>query len=79
MSGCARAGYSVWTNSSFKAPLISSAVACILGNALYCIGYDTKWLSILMAARLLTGLGKGPFFVFLTLQVVVYAGSSMHA
>ena len=60
MSGCARAGYSVWTNSSFKAPLISSAVACILGNALYCIGYDTKWLSILMAARLLTGLGKAP-------------------
>ena len=48
----------MWTNSSFKAPLISSAVACILGNTLYCIGYDTKWLSILMAARLLTGLGK---------------------
>ena len=52
------AGYSVWTNSSFKAPLISSAIACILGNALYCIGYDTKWLSMLMAARLLTGLGE---------------------
>lgn len=51
-------GYSVWTNCSFKAPLISSAVACILGNTLYCIGYDTKWLSILMAARLLTGLGS---------------------
>jgi len=52
------AGYSVWTNSSFKAPLISSAIACILGNTLYCIGYDTKWLSVLMAARLLTGLGE---------------------
>ncbi|KAL3144746.1 hypothetical protein ABBQ38_001867 [Trebouxia sp. C0009 RCD-2024] len=51
-------GYSVWTNSSFKAPLISSAIACILGNTLYCIGYDCKWLSVLMAARLLTGLGS---------------------
>ena len=52
------AGYSVWTNSSFKAPLISSAIACILGNTLYCIGYDTKWLTMLMAARLVTGLGN---------------------
>lgn len=51
-------GYSVWTNSSFKAPLISSAIACILGNTLYCIGYDTKWLTMLMAARLVTGLGS---------------------
>lgn len=56
-SWCVAAGYSVWTNSSFKAPLISSAIACILGNTLYCIGYDTKWLSVLMAARLVTGLG----------------------
>lgn len=54
------AGYSIWTNSSFKAPLICSAVACILGNALYCLGYDTKWLYMLMAARLVTGLGKLP-------------------
>ena len=54
---CVAAGYSVWTNSSFKAPLISSAIACILGNTLYCIGYDCKWLSVLMAARLVTGLG----------------------
>ena len=61
------AGYSVWTNSSFKAPLISSAIACILGNTLYCIGYDTKWLTMLMAARLVTGLGNFDSFAVLTL------------
>ena len=52
------AGYSIWTNSSFKSPLICSAIACILGNFLYCLGYDTKWLTLLMAARLVTGLGE---------------------
>ena len=55
------AGYSVWPNSSFKAPLITSAIACIVGNTLYCLGYDTKLLYVLMAARLVTGLGQPPF------------------
>ena len=41
-----------------KAPLITAALACILGNALYAAGYDTKALWILLASGLMVGFGK---------------------
>ena len=52
------AGYSLWTNRSFKTPLLAAAVACIAGNVLYALGYDVKTLWILLASRLLVGFGK---------------------
>ena len=51
-------GYSLWTNKSFKLPLLGGAVACILGNCLYALGYDSKALWLLLASRLVVGLGK---------------------
>jgi len=51
-------GYSLWTNKSFKAPLLAAALACICGNVLYGAGYDAKALWILLASRLLVGFGK---------------------
>lgn len=50
--------YSVWTNSSFKAPLIASGIACLAGNFLYCLGYDFQSFWILLLARLITGFGE---------------------
>ncbi|KAL0025315.1 hypothetical protein WJX79_004533 [Trebouxia sp. C0005] len=51
-------GYSLWTNKSFKAPLLAAALACICGNVLYGAGYDAKALWILLASRLLVGFGS---------------------
>lgn len=51
-------GYSLWTNKSFKAPLLAAALACICGNVLYGAGYDAKALWTLLASRLLVGFGK---------------------
>ena len=50
--------YSKWTNSSFKAPLITSAFACLAGNVLYCAGYDMKSIWVLTASRLVLGFGE---------------------
>ena len=52
-----RAGYSIWTGYSFKAPLLASAVACLLGNLAYSLSYDARALWLLVLARLVTGLG----------------------
>ncbi|KAK9832195.1 hypothetical protein WJX74_002578 [Apatococcus lobatus] len=50
--------YSVWTNYSYKSPVICSAIACILGNIIYSASYDFRSLTMLFAARLATGLGS---------------------
>ena len=55
-----RAGYSIWTGYSFKAPLLASAVACLLGNLAYSLSYDARALWLLVLARLVTGLGAAP-------------------
>ena len=52
------AGYSLWTNRSFKTPLLVAALVCIFGNVLYAVGYDVKTLWILLVSRLLVGFGK---------------------
>ena len=51
------AGYSIWTNYDYKAPLACSALACILGNLFYCLSFDFKSLPLLLLARLVTGVG----------------------
>lgn len=51
------AGYSIWTNHNYKAPLIASAVACLVGNLAYCMSYDLGAVWLLFLARLVTGLG----------------------
>jgi len=50
-------GYSYWTNTTFKYPLLFSAGCCLAGNVAYVAAYDTRAVSLLYAARLLTGLG----------------------
>ena len=54
---CVPAGYSVWTNTSYKMPLLASAVACLLGNLTYVLSYDAKAVWLLFVARLITGFG----------------------
>lgn len=41
-----------------QAPMMVSAVACIIGNIAYCLSYDARSLALLVVARLITGFGK---------------------
>ncbi len=55
------AGYSFWTNTAYRAPLIFSGISCLAGNLVLCVSYDTKLLPLLYLARLVTGVGAQPF------------------
>lgn len=50
-------GYSIWTNHSFRQPLLFAAVVCLLGNLLYTVAYDLNSLPLVIVGRLLTGAG----------------------
>lgn len=56
--------YTIWITSLhtsagvIQAPMMVSAVACIIGNIAYCLSYDAKSLALLVIARLITGFGK---------------------
>ncbi|GMH35396.1 hypothetical protein BSKO_03264 [Bryopsis sp. KO-2023] len=49
--------YSVWSNHSFRQPMVFTAVTLIVSNAMYSIAYDWGGLPLLMTARLITGFG----------------------
>ncbi len=59
------AGYSLWSNRSFKTPVVAGAVACLLGNVLYCLSYDTRLLWMLMLSRFVMGFGASLLPCFL--------------
>ena len=50
-------GYSIWTNRSFKQPLIFASITCLVGNLLVTLAYDAGGLPLLLVGRLLTGTG----------------------
>jgi hypothetical protein len=53
--------YGWWSNTSFKQPLIASALFSVAGNVLYCLAWDaggSLGLPLLLAGRLLTGAGS---------------------
>jgi hypothetical protein len=50
-------GYSIWTNHSFKQPLIFASIVCVAGNVLVTLAYDRGGLLMLFLGRLLTGTG----------------------
>ncbi|CAD7694892.1 unnamed protein product [Ostreobium quekettii] len=50
--------FSMWTNSSFRKPLIFSGAVLMVSNILYSLAYDFWGLPLLVAARLVTGLGN---------------------
>lgn len=52
-------GYSVWSNRTFKRPLLFASVVCGVGNLLVTLSYDAGSLPLLLAGRLLTGAGNG--------------------
>ncbi len=54
------AGYSFWTNSVYRAPLVFSGLSCLVGNLVLCLSYDTQLLPLLYIARLVTGVGGLP-------------------
>lgn len=49
--------YSIWTNHSFRQPMVFTAIILIISNAMYSIAYDHGGLPLLMTARLITGFG----------------------
>ena len=50
-------GYSFWTNTSFKRPLIFSGVLMVIGNFVYAGSYTYKSMEICLIGRVITGLG----------------------
>ena len=50
-------GYSIWTNYSFKQPLLFASITCLAGNVLVTLAYDWGGLPMLFIGRLLTGVG----------------------
>jgi Sugar (and other) transporter len=51
--------FSIWTNRSFRHPLLLSATMLLAGNILYSAAYNFKSVKMALAGRFLTGLG-GP-------------------
>ena len=51
-------GISVWTQRSFKSPLLFSALSCLAGNLMFVASYQLRSLPLLLGARLLNGLGS---------------------
>lgn len=57
-AGVSAVAVSSWTNTSYKKPLLSGALASVVGNALFCTSYSLRSLPLLLAARVMTGLGS---------------------
>ncbi|AQK73526.1 SPX domain-containing membrane protein OsI_08463 isoform X1 [Zea mays] len=50
--------FSAWSNRSYFRPLVFSCIMLFLGNLLYALAYDLNSLTVLIAGRLLCGLGS---------------------
>lgn len=50
--------FSAWSNRSYFRPLVFSSIMLFLGNLLYALAYDLNSLTVLIAGRLLCGLGS---------------------
>lgn len=50
--------FSAWSNKSYFRPLVFSTILLFLGNVLYALAYDLDSLMVLIAGRLLCGLGS---------------------
>ena len=50
--------YAWWTSRSYTRPLVFSGLACLAGNAVYSLAYTLRSLPLLLASRLLIGLGS---------------------
>jgi len=50
-------GYSVWTNTSYKNPIIFSSILMMLGNTLYGAAYSYESMSLCLIGRGIAGLG----------------------
>ena len=58
MLGFNGAAYSLWSNKSFKQPLLFASAASVVANICFCISYDWGGMAMLTAARFVTGLGR---------------------
>ncbi|XP_040244427.1 SPX domain-containing membrane protein OsI_32082-like [Aegilops tauschii subsp. strangulata] len=50
--------FSAWSNRSYFRPLLFSSVVLLLGNVMYALAYDLDSLAILLAGRVLCGMGS---------------------
>ena len=50
--------YAWWTSRSYTRPLVFSGLVCLAGNAVYSLAYTMRSLPLLVASRLLIGLGS---------------------
>jgi hypothetical protein len=51
--------FSIWSNRTYRAPLLTSGVLLIVGNILYASAYRSQSIAMVLCGRFLTGLG-GP-------------------
>jgi len=50
-------GYSVWTNTSYKAPILFAGTLMMVGNTLYGVAYSYESMSMCLVGRAISGLG----------------------
>ena len=50
-------GYSIWTNTSYKNPIIFSGMLMVIGNTLYGVAYSYQSMSVCLLGRGIAGLG----------------------
>ena len=56
---CSAVAFSVWTNHSFRAPLLTSGACLIVGNVMYATALKQGSIALALSGRFMTGLG-GP-------------------
>jgi len=50
-------GYSVWTNSSYKQPILFAGTLMVIGNTLYGAAYSYQSMTMCLVGRAITGFG----------------------
>lgn len=50
--------FSAWSNRSYFRPLVFSSIVLFVGNILYALAYDLKFISVLLLGRLFCGFGS---------------------
>ena len=74
------AGYSIWTNYSFKMPVLAGAFTCLISNVLYITSYQTRSLGLLVLSRFVLGFGApDTHFILKVRQMSGDYASQMHS
>jgi hypothetical protein len=50
-------GYSIWTNTSYKTPILFAGMLMVIGNTLYASAYSFRSMQVCLIGRAIAGLG----------------------